>query len=79
LNCDIQEVPEILFELLQKMAPEHYAGTRPPQRSYEEDLGGSELYAFKIESKRLGCLIYLKFALQDGYLWVVSFHENKKE
>lgn len=77
LNCEINEVPEILTELLGKVVPDHYAGTRPPQKSYEEDLGGSELYAFKTESKRLGCVIYFKFALQEDYLWVVSFHEDR--
>jgi hypothetical protein len=77
LNCEISEVPEILTELLRKAVPDHYAGTRPPQRSYEEDLEGSELYAFKIESKHLGCLIYFKFALQEDFLWVVSFHEDR--
>jgi hypothetical protein len=77
LNCEIDEVPEILTELLGKAAPAHYTGTRPPQRSYEEQLGGSELYAFKTEIKRLGCLIYFKFVLIDDYLWVVSFHEDR--
>jgi hypothetical protein len=77
LNCEIGEVPKVLSELLGKVVPDHYAGMRPPQRSYEDALGGSELYAFKTESKLLGCLIYFKFALIDDYLWVVSFHEDR--
>jgi hypothetical protein len=77
LNCEIEELPEILVELLGEIAPDHYAGTRPPQRSYQEDLGGTELYAFKKKSKRLGCLIYFKFALIDDNIWLVSFHEDK--
>lgn len=79
LNCEIAELPQILIEFLGEIAPDHYAGTRPPQRSYQEDLGGSELYAFKKKSKRLGCLIYFKFALIDDYIWLVSFHENKEK
>lgn len=77
LGCEIREVPEILTELLEKLVPGHYAGTRPPQRSYEEDLWGSELYAFKIESTRLGNVIYVKFALQEDCLWVVSIHHDR--
>lgn|GEM_PF-241445 len=77
LDCGIEDVPEILAELLGDVVPDHYAGTRPPQRSYEEALGESELYAFKIDSKRVGCQIYFKFSLIDDYLWVVSFHEDK--
>ena len=77
LDCGIEDVLEILAELLREVVPDHYAGTRPPQRSYEEALGGSELYAFKIDSRRVGCQIYFKFALIDDYLWVVSFHEDK--
>ena len=77
LDCGIEDVPEILAELLGEVVPEHYAGTRPPQRSYEEALGGSELYAFKIDSKRVGCQVYFKFSLIEDYLWVVSFHEDK--
>jgi hypothetical protein len=79
LNCEISEVKEVLSDLLKEITPGHYAGGRPPQRSYEADLGGNELYAFKIESKRLGCLVYFKFVLLDGYLWLVSLHENKTE
>ena len=45
----------------------------------KDQLGGSELYAFKKKSKRLGCLIYFKFALIDDYIWLVSFHENKEK
>jgi len=77
LESEISKVPEILAELLEMVGPDHYAGTRPPQRSYEESLEGNELYAFKIKSKRLGCLIYFKFALYEDYLWIVSFHEDK--
>lgn len=77
LDCGIEDVPEILAELLGKAVPDHYAGTRPPQRSYEEALGASELYAFTLDCKRLGCHIYFKFSLIDDYLWVVSFHEDK--
>ena len=77
LNCEIEELPEILTELLGEVVPDQYAGTRPPQRSYEDALGGSELYAFRIDSKRLGCQIYFKFSLIEDYLWVVSFHEDK--
>jgi len=77
LEREVNEMPEILTELLRHVTPDHYAGTRPPQRSYKEDLLGCELYAFKVESKRLGCMIYFKFAVKEDSLWVVSLHEDR--
>lgn len=79
LGCAVNEMPEILTALLKQVTPDHYTGTRPPQRSYEEDLRGFELYAFKIESKRFGCVIYFKFALKEDFLWVVSIHEDRPD
>jgi len=79
LDCELQEVPAILVQLLKEVTPYHYAGIQPPQRSYEERLNNCELYPFKIESKRLGCVIYFKFALKGDSFWLVSFHEDRPD
>ena len=71
------ELEAILSELLEGAAPGHYTGSRPPQRSYEQDIKGLELFAFLVESKRFKCRIYFKFALQDEMLWLVSLHQDR--
>ncbi len=77
LGCDIMDVPKILFELLDKVTPQDYAGSHPPQKSYEEAITGLELYAFKAESAALGCIGYFKFALYENVLWLASLHEDR--
>jgi len=32
------ELPDVLLQLFYEISPAHYAGTRPPQRSYEKDI-----------------------------------------
>ena len=47
-------------------------------RIYLEDkIKGCELYAFRWESKELGCIAYFKFALKDGALWISSLHRHR--
>ena len=71
------ELEAVLSELLEAAAPAHYTGSRPPQRSYEQDIQGLELFAFAVESQRFKCRIYFKFALQDEMLWLVSLHQDR--
>ena len=71
------ELLEILSELLNSIQPEHYAGTRPPQKSYEEEIQDLELFAFSLFMDRFNCEIYLKFALYDDELWIVSLHKSR--
>ncbi len=72
-----EEMAEVLSALLGEILPEHYAGANPPQRSYEERIRGSELFAFRLEFSRFGRMIYLKFALVHETLWVVSLHPDR--
>ena len=46
------ELLEILREILDETSPGHYAGTRPPQRSYERQIEGLELFPFTVASAR---------------------------
>lgn len=71
------ELEAVLSDLLDEAAPTHYTGSRPPQRSYEQDIQGLELFAFTVESQRFKCRIYFKFALQDAVFWLVSLHQDR--
>ena len=67
----------VLSELLEETAPTDYVGSRPPQRSYEQDIQRLELFAFSVESKRFKCRVYLKFAMVGEMLWLVSLHQDR--
>ncbi len=71
------DIQTILLDLLNEINPSHYAGHKPPQRSYESKIKGCELFAFQWESTLLGCNVYFKFALQGGCLWLVSLHKSR--
>ena len=71
------ELHEVLTQLLDETTPAHYVGGRPPRRSYEQEIKDLELFAFEVESKRFQCRIYLKLALANNILWLVSLHESR--
>jgi len=59
-----------------EVTPEHYAGTRPPMRSYEGACKDAELFAFRWDSAHFGRRMYLKFCLVKETLFIVSFHRD---
>jgi len=71
------ELFDVLAGLLAETSLNHYAGSHPPQRSYKEEIKGLELFAFAVESDRLKCRVYFKFALVEKSLWLVSLHQNR--
>ena len=79
LEFEIGEIHEVLSEVLHGISPKDYAGTRPPQRSYEKEILEQDLYAFHCWSKRFGCRVYLKFALNQDRLWLISLHRDRQE
>ncbi len=79
LGVDLQSISFILIDSLKEITPNHYAGQHPPQRSYEHDIEGYDLLAFRWLSKTLGCRVYLKFTIKGKRMWLVSFHEDRKE
>ena len=80
LGVDLQNISFILIDLLEEITPNHYAGQYPPQRSYEHDIEGYDLLAFRWLSKTtLGCRVYLKFTIKGKRMWLVSLHEDRKE
>ena len=79
LGIHLQDISYVLIELLEEITNNEYAGQYPPQRSYEHEIEGSELLAFRWLSKKLGCKIYLKFTIQGKKMWLVSLHEDRKK
>jgi hypothetical protein len=78
LGYDVgSELLEVLAELLEGTSLNHYAGSRPPQKSYEGDIEGLELFSFALESTRFKCRVYFKFALSGGAFWLVSLHQDR--
>jgi hypothetical protein len=78
------DLPDLLIELLEEIASigpvECYAGTKPPQRSYEPEIKGLELWAYSWHSQRLSRPMYLKFALKkEWYVYVDCHTDNPQE
>jgi hypothetical protein len=73
------ELFEVLNELLEKTNPTDYSGSRPPQRSYEDEISGLDLFAFVVEMNRFEEPVYYKFSISQDALWLVSLHIDKKE
>jgi hypothetical protein len=79
LGLDLKNISHFLVDLLEEITPKHYVGQYPPQRSYEHNIEGYELFAFRWLSKTLGCGVYLKFTIKGKTMWLVSLHEDRKE
>lgn len=78
LGYDIQaELLDILSELFEEISVDDYAGSRPPQKSYKDDIHGLDLFPFVLASRRLECRVYVKFALTGTGLWLVSLHKDR--
>jgi hypothetical protein len=79
LGILFDEINPILIDLLDEIKPANYAGTYPPQRSYEDEIFQSELFAFRWKSNKLGCMAYLKFAVKEDQLWLISLHQDRDD
>ena len=82
-----RDLPHLLASLLKEIQDagptECYAGTRPPQRSYEPEINRLELWAYAWHSQRFQKRMYLKFALKNQgtnqcYIHV-DCHEDRPE
>jgi hypothetical protein len=71
------ELIPVLEELLDYTTPGNYAGSRPPQKSYEHEVKGLDLFSFVADCRRLKCRVYYKFALVEERLWLVSLHQDR--
>ena len=74
-------LPDLLIVLLEEIRHagplECYAGTRPPQRSYEPEILKLELWAYRWHSPRCRKRMYLKFALKNQCYIHVDCHEDR--
>ena len=78
LDYDIgDELQQVLIEVFDETTVHHYAGSRPPQKSYKQEIEGLELFAFVVEGCRFGCRVYFKFAIIGGLFWLVSLHQDR--
>ena len=73
----LEEQTEALGAALDEVDPGHYAGSHPPQKSYERACKGAELFAFAWESAHFGRRMYLKICFVKDTLYLVSFHPEK--
>ena len=75
------DLPGLLIELLEEIQTigpvECYRGGKPPQRSYEPELNGLELWPYSWQSERLGRAMYLKFAMKKEWYIYVDCHRDR--
>jgi hypothetical protein len=74
---ETEKVWPLICELLEEISPDDYTGGKPPQKSYEPAIEGSELFAFTWNSIKLSKMMYLKFVLKDETFYYVSLHEDR--
>jgi len=79
LGYEVEDLCAIVYSLLNEILPDHYAGDMPPQRSYEDCIKDSDLFAFEWQSQVLPVKVYCKFAIVDDWLWLVSLHKSRKK
>ena len=72
-----EEISEGLDAVFSEVAPEHYNGRRPPEKSIEQECLGAELFPFDWNSGYVGERMYLKLAVNEkGSVWIVSLHRS---
>jgi hypothetical protein len=73
----------IFMMALSEIRADHYAGSRPPMRSYEPATSNLEMFAFRWESIHFNCCMYFKFSLggadKGRRVWMFSIHPNRDE
>ena len=76
---DSSELRPLILNLLEEIFLVDYAGSHPPQRSYEPSIADCELWAFSWNSASLGKKMYLKFALKNSRFYLVSIHRDRPQ
>jgi hypothetical protein len=74
---DTNDVWRLISELLEEISPKDYKGSRPPQKSYEKVIEGSELFAFSWWSTKCAKQMYIKFVLKNERYYYVSLHQSR--
>lgn len=78
LDYLVEDLVKDLPAIFRELKPTHYEGRRPPQKSYEQGILDSDLFAFRWASRVFGRDMYFKFAVREGVLWIVSLHRDRK-
>jgi hypothetical protein len=79
LDFLVDDLAKDLPAVLEEMRPTDYRGQSPPKKSYEKEILGSELFAFRWVSRVFGCRMYFKFAVKRQDLWIVSLHRDRSK
>ena len=74
---DTNDVWLLILRLLEELSPKDYRGARPPQKSYEKSIEGTELFAFSWWSQSLAKQMYIKFVLKKERYYYVSLHRSR--
>lgn len=74
---ETDEIWELILQFLNEIHPDDYAGTHPPQKSYEHSISNCDLWAFSWYSSLLKKKMYLKFSIKEGMFYYVSLHKCK--
>jgi hypothetical protein len=74
---DANDVWQLIRELLEEISPKDYKGSKPPQKSYEKVIAGSELFAFSWWSTQCAKQMYIKFVLKNERYYYVSLHQSR--
>ena len=54
LGVNLEHISSILIDLLEEIAPTHYVGQHPPQRSYEHDIKGGGTFGLSLAKQKIG-------------------------
>jgi hypothetical protein len=78
-----EDQKKILLAAIEEVAPGHYVGSRPPQRSYEQTIRDKELFPFRWRSMFFAeHEMYFKFCLKgadkDQRAYICSIHEHRE-
>ena len=75
------EQENALMKAVSEIRAEHYAGGRPPTKSYEPATAGAEMFAFVWDSKHFARRMYFKFSIRGQgaaqRLYVYSLHSSR--
>lgn len=78
---DTKKLWPLIISLLKEIKDigpgESYAGSRPPQKSYEVKTEGLELWAYSWESESMDKKMYIKFCLKNGFYYYMGCHEDR--
>ncbi len=72
-------IEELLEELNNLDALQHYAGRHPPDKSYEAKFKHDELWPFRWASNVTGKETYLKFIIKNDHFFFIDCHEHREQ